>query len=264
MSVCNQCGEEIEFRYVNGRFIPIHINGNYCRGYKIKHSNQHKVSNSNISYQWDYPHIKKIEDYPSYVNPNVECRCCGKPIHFYQSPYGGKVFFESPLGPPWIKHCCDKEKCCTSQGKNPKSATTSISNVRKIKDWKPYFVIKSESLRIKKTGLKTIYLKSLFNNLKYKFYIEKDVDIQEESLVFIKKISENYWELSFYTINSSENIIISDKISTDSLKEFKEKYLRTIKKNRIKAQNKKDKSNIRNRKNKSWKNIIIYSKKKTK
>jgi hypothetical protein len=42
--------------------------------------------------------------YPSYVNPNARCPVCGD-VYFYQSPYGGRVFFDD-LGPPWPKHPC--------------------------------------------------------------------------------------------------------------------------------------------------------------
>jgi hypothetical protein len=43
--------------------------------------------------------------YPSYVNPNARCPVCGCAVYFYQSPYGGRVFFDD-LGPPWPKHPC--------------------------------------------------------------------------------------------------------------------------------------------------------------
>ena len=44
-------------------------------------------------------------EYPSYVNPNARCPVCGADVYFYQSPYGGRVFFDE-LGPPWFKHPC--------------------------------------------------------------------------------------------------------------------------------------------------------------
>ena len=43
--------------------------------------------------------------YPSYVNPNARCPVCGEDVYFYQSPDGGRVFFDD-LGPPWPKHPC--------------------------------------------------------------------------------------------------------------------------------------------------------------
>ena len=40
-----------------------------------------------------------------FVVPNSKCPICSSPVYFYQSPYGGRVFFDS-LGPPWPKHPC--------------------------------------------------------------------------------------------------------------------------------------------------------------
>lgn len=44
-------------------------------------------------------------DLESYLNPNATCPVCGAAVFFYQSPYGGRVFFDE-LGPPWPKHPC--------------------------------------------------------------------------------------------------------------------------------------------------------------
>lgn len=41
----------------------------------------------------------------SFVNPNARCPVCGADVFFYQSPAGGRVFFDA-LGPPWPKHPC--------------------------------------------------------------------------------------------------------------------------------------------------------------
>ena len=43
--------------------------------------------------------------FESFLNPNANCPVCGAPVFFYQSPYGGRVFFDE-LGPPWPKHPC--------------------------------------------------------------------------------------------------------------------------------------------------------------
>jgi hypothetical protein len=41
----------------------------------------------------------------SFTNPNANCPVCGARVYFYQSPAGGRVFFDD-LGPPWPKHPC--------------------------------------------------------------------------------------------------------------------------------------------------------------
>lgn len=40
-----------------------------------------------------------------YTVPNSSCPVCGASVFYYESPYGGRVFFDS-LGPPWPKHPC--------------------------------------------------------------------------------------------------------------------------------------------------------------
>lgn len=48
---------------------------------------------------------EQTKKFPSYLNPNAYCPVCGVKVFFYQSPYGGRVFFDS-LGKPWEKHPC--------------------------------------------------------------------------------------------------------------------------------------------------------------
>lgn len=43
--------------------------------------------------------------YRSFVNPNARCPRCGADVFYYQSPDGGRVFFDE-MGPPWPKHAC--------------------------------------------------------------------------------------------------------------------------------------------------------------
>jgi hypothetical protein len=48
---------------------------------------------------------KPFQTIVSYVNPNAHCPVCGERVFFYQSPSGGRVFFDHP-GWPWPKHPC--------------------------------------------------------------------------------------------------------------------------------------------------------------
>lgn len=41
----------------------------------------------------------------SFVDPNASCPVCGAAVFYYQSPDGGRVFFDE-MGPPWPKHPC--------------------------------------------------------------------------------------------------------------------------------------------------------------
>lgn len=49
--------------------------------------------------------VKYEESAKAYVNPNAKCPECGASVYFYQSPEGGRVFFDQ-LGKPWPKHPC--------------------------------------------------------------------------------------------------------------------------------------------------------------
>ena len=101
MSTCNTCGREIEFRYINGRCIPMHIDGGcdaYCGS----------ILNINI--------VRPFKTIDSYVNPNARCPVCNARVFYFESRYGGRVFFDE-LGWPWPKHPCTD---------NPKSMSCDI------------------------------------------------------------------------------------------------------------------------------------------
>jgi hypothetical protein len=90
MPICKYCGDEIEFRYVDGQSTPIHINGGWCTGYGGGSATRSSGPFGSVV---------------SYVNPNARCPVCGETVFFYQSPFGGRVFFDA-LGWPWPKHGC--------------------------------------------------------------------------------------------------------------------------------------------------------------
>jgi hypothetical protein len=94
MPICDLCGEPIVFRYMDGRPTPIHVNGNWCRGYRQAGAPQEN---------------RPFRTIQSYVNPNALCPVCGESVYFYQSPHGGRVFFND-LGWPWPKHGCTDNK----------------------------------------------------------------------------------------------------------------------------------------------------------
>jgi hypothetical protein len=56
---------------------------------------------SSLNLKW----ISKQVYHPCYINPNAKCPVCGVSVYFFQSQYGGKVFFDD-LWPEWTKHPC--------------------------------------------------------------------------------------------------------------------------------------------------------------
>ena len=84
MATCSRCGKPIEFRYINGACIPLHLAGN-CIG--------------------------SGNDYSGYnTSPDSTCYCtscpeCGREVYFIRHN-GGSVWIDPPLGAPWYKHGC--------------------------------------------------------------------------------------------------------------------------------------------------------------
>lgn len=106
METCYYCGDLIEFRYVGGAVVPIHVSGRWC-----------PAAGGGL------PPKKppaEFTTYRSYVNPNAACPVCGARVFFYQSPHGGRVFFDD-LGWPWPKHLCTD---------NPRAQTGRVTTLQ--------------------------------------------------------------------------------------------------------------------------------------
>lgn len=180
MPICNKCGGQIIFRYIDGSPVPIHTNGE-CSSSRTHKSNNRGKLYSGLSYE-------------SYVNPHAICPVCGEEIFFYQSPSGGRVFFDS-LGPPWPKHPC----------------TTNIEIARRVIITKPTTKgKKTKSEPWKKEGwapLSTARFESIHNGtyvrlkLEYKgenialFFLDIP-NLPLKSLFQIRKQGEECFELS--------------------------------------------------------------------
>ncbi len=136
--------------------------------------------------------------YETYINPNAKCPVCGDDVFFYQSPYGGKVFFDE-LGPPWPKHpCTDQSSFSTdnytiapaSENKKPFDWTRFFQP----EEWKPFPIelIKNESgIRIFRKNEKNFKLAHLGH-----LCTELHKNLLGEKLIFPSSIPENtpiYW-----------------------------------------------------------------------
>ncbi len=114
MTVCRDCGEFIEFRYIEGILRPIHN----CTGAdELIQRNVHEVCRGVYTFL-------------------TRCPLCANPVYFYSNDYGSRVFFDE-LGWPWQKHECmaqpDTKNPSTKISKEP---VLSISPSKLFKLWK--------------------------------------------------------------------------------------------------------------------------------
>lgn len=113
MATCYKCGGKIEFYHNGFNAVPIHVSGG-CSASGGSHGygggwrwvEREAETGQRFIFGW--------VEYPSYVNPNATCPRCGKRVYFYQSPFGGRVYFND-LGPPWPKHGPSPWECVDQQ-----------------------------------------------------------------------------------------------------------------------------------------------------
>lgn len=91
MSTCSRCGNIVEFRYVDGRCIPLHLNGG-CIDDRFSSVNDYTCQN----------------EFKNGLCFCTTCPKCRKKVFFIRHN-GGSVWIEPPLGPPWNKHGCFDE-----------------------------------------------------------------------------------------------------------------------------------------------------------
>ncbi|MGX5835091.1 hypothetical protein ACWIJ6_13285 [Aeromonas piscicola] len=151
---------------------------------------------------------KIVARYESFVNPNASCPVCGENVYFYQSPLGGRVFFDN-LGPPWPKHGC------TNNTSIPKQIAPSQKPSQKKYSWQ-------------KNGWHPLLISHIHNRDKHhlcieceheqktiNLFIKKDsVSLGEEPVIststiaHIKKINDDEYKLSFlFGLGDNKTII---------------------------------------------------------
>ena len=96
-----------------------------------------RTGSSVSSYFFDIPLIRPA--YASYVNPNARCPVCGDVVFFYQSPDGGRVFFDE-LGPPWPKHPCTDRGSVPARVGSSAKVPLEHSPSWKREGWDPFIV----------------------------------------------------------------------------------------------------------------------------
>jgi hypothetical protein len=107
MATCNRCGEEIEFRYVDGRVVPVHPDGGWQCG------SWGTAGGTPASTPASTPAARPPREWlDRKFTGRTICPECGEPVHFIRHN-GGSVWLDD-LGWPWPKHpCFDKPETAT-------------------------------------------------------------------------------------------------------------------------------------------------------
>lgn len=91
MPICWHCGDEIEFRYIDGRPTPIHLSGGWCQG------------GEGTSYFPRTSFATSGSRFEDVCHP-TRCPKCGTDVFFVRHN-GGSVWLDD-LCWPWPKHAC--------------------------------------------------------------------------------------------------------------------------------------------------------------
>jgi hypothetical protein len=114
MSICSRCGSEIEFRYIKGRCIPLHLYGGGCSG-------------SARSDVYDYAGYSRSNESNCF---RTSCPKCKDPVYFIRHN-GGSVWIDPPLGPPWYKHPCMDNAYVAAKGiRSPVVTESALAKFR--------------------------------------------------------------------------------------------------------------------------------------
>jgi ssDNA-binding Zn-finger/Zn-ribbon topoisomerase 1 len=152
--------------------------------------------------------------YDSYVNTNAHCPVCGEPVIFYQSAYGGRVFFDHPLGWPWPKHPCTDNS--VSHGLPPKPVSKEPPQKEKGREWeltgwKPFVCLYQKT---NEQGVTEIWGQVLTKQSKATngFFVRGSINSLDLNLrdapVFIKEIviANGVYKLSTFTLDEETHL----------------------------------------------------------
>jgi hypothetical protein len=143
--------------------------------------------------------------YESYVNPNASCPVCGVAVFFYQSPNGGRVFFDE-LGPPWPKHPCTNNASVpieTRRSTQVGGGSTPQTSYRWQRDgWQPFFIASVHEI-----DKFVLEIQGTSAGHDVRLYVPKRVNLSrtadfvtKQSIAQIRRSTDGLYELSLVTI----------------------------------------------------------------
>ena len=123
--------------------------------------------------------------------PNAHCPVCGAKVFFYESPYGGRVFFDE-LGPPWPKHPCTSHNQRVSVVRRIEIGVHSqplVSSRPFRDDWMPFLCEGVKSIASDRTIQR---LEGWLDGERKTFYV-RDGRFSEGAPFFLKKENHQWF-----------------------------------------------------------------------
>lgn len=195
MATCDICGDEITFRYINGRCAPLHDSGS-CLS-----------ARSSCSKRESEKPTASLYTYESFVNPNARCPDCGQEVFFFQSHSGGKIFFDE-LGPPWPKHPCTDNPRSPSLSSiqaappddgNAPSVVATRTYRWQSSGWEPFYVLEIKEVH----NGKFLAIRGISKGAELSVYIQNELDFPRSSPMHLREKSGGCYRLSTILVRFS-------------------------------------------------------------
>lgn len=141
--------------------------------------------------------------YASFTIPNASCPVCGASVFFYQSPAGGRVFFDE-LGPPWPKHPCTDNPTLPVVH-SARVSSRSGEPIWRRDGWEPIRIRSSRS----QGSWNLIPVQNLLTGLFYDALCDMPLRLQGEVCAFMKPWDANGWSaISFVELDGRVQAIL--------------------------------------------------------
>ena len=146
---------------------------------------------------WSEARTPSFTSYASFTIPNATCPACGDSVFFYQSPSGGRVFFDE-LGPPWTKHPCTDNPRLPVSRLTAESAPPRSRPAWRRDGW--------ESIRIRSSRMEgswhLIPVENLITRLHFDVLADASLAVHGEVCAFMKRWDANGWsQISFIELD---------------------------------------------------------------
>jgi hypothetical protein len=132
----------------------------------------------------DLVRIRYRQEARAFVNPNAKCPICKTGVYFYQSPEGGRVFFDQ-LGKPWPKHPCTLNVAKAVEKVEPISGGR---NELKPSEWLPFICTAIHPAPL--VGVGVFVLEGLYDHGELKLFCREN-GLSVRAPYLIKKSDES-------------------------------------------------------------------------